>query len=128
MEQLKSGGNTPLIMPGPKFEETGWFSKIKNFLKNNSQNIALLIIGLAIISGGIYLYSNYQKSNLALNPEEQKQEENQKGVIKPEQINVNQNQNQNQPGGKNIQPLPNEKAEVTGSNQTSIVVKAKKGA
>ncbi|MDD5589611.1 MAG: hypothetical protein PHQ47_00340 [Candidatus Portnoybacteria bacterium] len=119
MEQLKSGSNNPLMMPGPKFDETGWWAKIKNFLKQNSQSIALLVIGVAIITGGIYLYSNYQKSNLALNPEEVALEEEQQGIVKPEQINIGENRENQSPA---------EKGQVTTNGSSGITVKAGKGA
>lgn len=122
MEQLKSGSKDPLMMPGPNFENAGWWARTKNFLKQNSQSIALLIIGVAIITGGIYLYSNYQRSNLALNPEEISLEENgQEGIVKPEQINV---------GGKTDQKdsIPQEKGQIMGADQRGITVKAGRGA
>lgn len=119
MEQLKSSSKDPLKMPGPKFEESGWWAKIKIFLKENSQSIALLVIGVAIIIGGVYLYSNYQKSNLALNPEEVTLEENeQEGVVKPEQIKVEEKDS----------ALPIEKGEIVGNENNAIKVKAGKGA
>ncbi|MFH0851990.1 MAG: hypothetical protein V1845_00045 [bacterium] len=121
MEQLKSGPKEPLMMSGPKFgEQDGWW---RRFSKNRS-NIILFIIGILIIAGGIYLYSNYQNSK-TLNPQEITQnQENQEGVVKPEEINLgdqgssSQNQDQTSQG----------KAQIVDTQDGKITVKAEKGA
>jgi len=84
MEQQSFGQNEPIMMPGPKFgENQSWWS-------NNRSNIILAIIGVLIIVGGIYLYANYQKPNPSaeLKQENQINEQNIEGVVKPEQINL----------------------------------------
>ena len=119
MEQLKSGAKEPLMMSGPKFgERDGWW---RRFSRNRS-NIILSIIGILIIAGGIYLYSNYQNSK-TLNPQEISQnQENQEGVVKPGEINLggqgSSSQNQTAQG----------KAQIVNAQGNKITVKAEKGA
>lgn len=124
MEQLKSGEREQLIMPGPKFgEKRGWWSRFVDWTKKNRSNLILAIIGVLIIAGGIYLYSNYQKSNNPAQSPSNEQTQNEQGIVKPEQVNItNQQQNSSQTGQSN------QKAEVTKSENNTITVKADKGA
>lgn len=85
MEQLRSGQKEPLMMSGPKFDQSGgWW----NWVKNNRSNIILTIIGILIIAGGIYLYSNYQNSGQVQNPEEISQQSQENEIVTPDQINI----------------------------------------
>jgi len=125
MEQLKGGPKEPLMMSGPKFgEKSGQSSGSDSWMGRNRSNIILSIIGILIIAGGIYLYSNYQKSNQPGNAEQQTtQQQNNQGAVKPEQVNI---------GSQTNQPATTlsatDKAEVINYENAEFTVKANKGA
>ncbi|OGZ34086.1 MAG: hypothetical protein A2Y98_03370 [Candidatus Portnoybacteria bacterium RBG_19FT_COMBO_36_7] len=128
MEQLKGGPKEPLMMPGPKFgNKGGWWSRFSVWSGRNRSNLILSVIGILIIAGGIYLYSNYQKANEAGIIEDILQQENDEGTVKPEQVNVG-----GQTGQTNQQTAgtseTEEKAEVTKLENAKITVRANKGA
>jgi len=130
MEQLKTGSKDPLMMSGPKFGESdGWWSGFKKWLGRNSQRITILIIGVLIIAGGIYLFSNRQQPASIIGPGEEvsQEEQNQEGVVTPEQIKVEQKSpTQAQPTVPATQSA--NKAEYVKTEGNNIVVKANKGA
>lgn len=127
MEQLKSGPQEPLIMPGPKFGESGgWFKRFKNWFGRNSSNIVLTIIGLLIVVGGIYLYSNYHKANAPISADSLEgitQQQNQQGNITPEQIQISQPS-----AATSSSTSSTSKAEIVSQESGKITVKADKGA
>lgn len=117
MEQLKSGPKEPLMMSGPKFGEGGgWW----NWTKKNRSNIILTIIGILIIAGGIYLYSNYRQNNQPNSPATT--EQNNSGAVTPGEVNVSQ-QNQSSQTASSA-----EKAEIVKVESGKYTVKADKGA
>lgn len=116
MDQLKSSPNEPIMMPGPKFgENQGWWSK-------NRSNIILAVIGILIIAGGIYLYTNYQKSSPLVSQENETNQENQNGAVSPNQVNLNGQTDSRQ------NPTATEKAEIVKVENNKYTVKANKGA
>lgn len=119
MEQFTTDRNEPILMPGPNFGgNESWWSK-------NRSNVILAIIGVLIIAGGIYLYSNYQKpSPLAeLEQKNQTNQEKQNDLVKPEQINLNR-----QFGSEKTNASSTEKAEIVKVENNKYTVKANKGA
>jgi hypothetical protein len=128
MEQLK-GGKEPLMMSGPKFgEKEGWWSRFAKWMGRNRSNLILSVIGILIIIGGIYLYSNYQKSNQPGNPEQQTQQ-NDQGAVKPEQVNIGGQTNQtsqNQPASAAAGAVSI--AEIVNYQNGTYTVKANRGA
>lgn len=123
MDQITSGPNEPIIMPGPKFgQEQGWWAR-------NRSNVILAAIGVLIIAGGIYLYANYQKSSplAELEQETQTTENNQEGAVKPDQINIIDSQPKPNTPNTSVQTLP-EKAETVKIEGSKYIVKANKGA
>ncbi len=119
MEQHSFGPNEPILMPGPKFgENQSWWSK-------NRSNIILAIIGVLIIAGGIYLYTNYQKpSPLAeLENKNSANQENQEGIVKPEQINLD-GQTKSEQNAETTKEI----AEIVKIENNKYTVKANKGA
>ncbi len=119
MDQLKPGPKEPLMMPGPKFgqDNNGWWSKFKN----QQSNIILAIIGVLIIVGGIYLYTNYRNTNQPGNPVNTEQNQND-GTVTPDQVNVSGQSANSSPA------TSSPKAEVTKNENDKITVKANKGA
>ncbi len=114
MDKITSGPNEPIMMPGPKFgEKQSWWSK-------NRSNITLAVIGVLIIAGGIYLYSNYQKTSPQTdNSQNQRQQEN----ITPDQVNVNGQAE----SGQNT-ATTGKIAEIVKIENNTYTVKANKGA
>jgi hypothetical protein len=123
MEQLKSGPNQPTLMSGPKFgQDDGWWSR---FQKNRS-NVILAIIGILIISGGVYLYSNYRQSNETADLPELSQEQiEEPGIVKPEDINI---ENQQNPAPGITAPEEKKATEITKKENGQYTVKAGQGA
>jgi len=116
MEQLKSGPKEPLMMPGPKFgDDNGWWAKIKK----DRQKVTLVIIALLIIAGGIFLYSDYQRSS-QINTEEEQSSQQEEGVVKPEQVKIGQPQT--------TTTSSTQIADVTSASSGKVIVKANKGA
>ncbi|MBI4708712.1 MAG: hypothetical protein HY764_00730 [Candidatus Portnoybacteria bacterium] len=127
MEQIKSGSNQPLIMPGPKFNEPE-----ESWMKRNGQRIILGIIAVLIIAGGIYLYNNYKDTNSPITQETQ--EENTEEIT-PDQVKVGesnqtaQGNQTDQTGASTNQTLTSlEKAVLLKIEGGKVAVKAEKGA
>jgi len=126
MEQLKTGPQEPFIMPGPKFgESNGWWLR----WRKNRSNIILTVIGVLIIIGGVYLYSNYQKSASLISLEQEASQE--QGLVKPEQININGQQAQageTTAGSTQKTTQETNKAELVKNESGKLTMKANKGA
>ncbi len=126
MEQLKRDLPEPLMMPGPRFgRNDGWMSRTKKWFKEHGQTITLVVIGLLIIAGISYLYSNYQKPSPISSFDKLSEKQQKEGMVKPEQIKIEEGATQ-QAGNSTVSAA--NKAEVVNAENAKITVKANKGA